>query len=420
MTTRSQTRTPDAGRGAAAASAEVVSAPVPGKSSAKAPPRLAVVAASWLRRLFLRCADRMLPSQLGILDHAHGFAKAHVLSTMAELGVADHLAEGPRSADQLADTIGCDPEALHRLLRAAAVFGAVRLDRSGRFHATRFTDVLRAAHPSAAADWCRYIGSVSQQSAWADLTESVRTGASSFRRVHDMSMFDWFDAYPVEGQHFSAGLGGLTRAEAPLIVKAYPFPKTGVVCDVGGGQGVMLAEILQARPHLRGMLVDSAPVLEQARSYLRARGLEARVDLVPGDVFGQVHAEADIYLLKWILHDWDDPTCRQIVRTITATMPAGARLVAIEGDLGRNDVDPRFSMIDLQMLVVTEGGRERSADQIQEILTSSGLLPGPRRTTATGLALIEVTKPHPTTAAYGTPPGSSPSNASQPDPTAAP
>lgn len=404
MTTRSQTGQPHPGHDDVAASVAVVPTPVSTKSPAKAAPRLAVVVASSLRRLFLRCADRMLPSHLGILDHAHGFAKAHILSTMAELGIADHLAEGPQSAEQLAGTIGCAPEALHRLLRAAAVFGAVRLDRSGRFHATRFTDVLRAGHPSGAADWCRYIGSISQQSAWADLTESVRTGASSFRRVHDMSMFDWLDAHPEEGRHFSAGLGGLTRAEAPFIVHAYPFPKTGVVCDVGGGQGVMLAEILAARPLLRGTLVDSAPVLEQARSYLGTRGLEARVDLVQGDMFGQIDAVADIYLLKWVLHDWDDLTCRKLVRTITATMPAGARLVAIEGDLARNDVDPRFSMIDLQMLVVTEGGRERSADQIQEILTSSGLLPGPRRATATGLALIEATKPHPTKALDGAPP----------------
>ncbi len=389
MTTRSQTRHSGGGADDTAASVSV------GPTSPKAPPRLAVVAASWLRRFFLRCADRMLPGELAVLEHAHAFAKAHILSTMAELGVADHLADGPRSADELAATMGCQPEALHRLLRAAAVFDAVRLDRAGRFHATRFTGVLRADHPSAAADWCRYIGSASQQAAWLDLTESVRTGASSFRRVHDMSMFDWFDAHPEEAQHFSAGLGGLTRAEAPAIVTAYPFPKSGVVCDVGGGQGVLLAEILKARPQLRGVLVDSAPVLEQARSYLQSQGLEHRVDLVQGDLLGRIDAEADIYLLKWILHDWDDATCRQIVRTITATMPAGARLVAIEGDQGRHQVDPRFSMIDLQMLVVTEGGRERSADQLQDILTSSGLLPGTRRTTATGLALIEATSTGP-------------------------
>jgi O-methyltransferase domain/Dimerisation domain len=390
MTTRSQTRRTDAGHDHPSVSSAVSRAP------AKAPPRPAVLVASWLRGFFLRCADRMLPNQLAVLDHAHGFAKARILSTMAELGVADHLADGPRSAEDLASTIGCQPDALHRLLRAAAVFGAVRLDRAGRFHSTRFTDVLRSAHPSAAADWCRYIGSASQQGAWADLTESVRTGGSAFRRVHDQSTFDWFETHPDEAHRFSAGLGGLTRAEAPAIVSCYPFPKTGVICDVGGGQGVLLAEILTARPQLRGVLVDATAVLEQARSYLQARGLEQRVDLVAGDLLGRIDARADIYLLKWILHDWDDPTCLQIVRSLAATMPPGARLVVIEGDQGQDAVDPRFSMIDLQMLVVTEGGRERSADQIQAILTAGGLLPGKRRTAATGLVLVEATSPRAT------------------------
>ena len=244
MTTRSQAHRAD-GNDRPAVSAAV------SKASAKAPPRPAVLVSSALRRFFLRCADRMLPNQLALLDHAHGFAKAHILSTMAELGVADHLADGPRSAEDLAFAIGCRPDALHRLLRAAAVFDAVRLDRAGRFHATRFTDVLRADHPSTAASWCRYIGSASQQSAWADLTESIRTGDSAFRRVHGVSMFEWFDSHPGEGQQFSAGLGGLTRAEAPAVVSAYPFPQTGVICDVGGGQGVLLAEILRARPQLQ-------------------------------------------------------------------------------------------------------------------------------------------------------------------------
>jgi hypothetical protein len=335
----------------------------------------------------------MLPTHLSLLEHAHSFGKAHILSTMAELGVADHLKNGPMSADELAAEIGCHGDALHRLLRAAAVFDAVRLNSDGRFQSTRFTGVLRADHPSSAAQWCRYIGSASQQAAWVDLTESVRTGESAFRRVHAKSMFGWFDTHPDEGKNFSAGLGGLTRAEAPAIVSGYPFPQTGVICDVGGGQGVLLAEILKARPQLRGVLVDSAQVLEHARDYLHDQGVEQRVELVPGDLLGQVDARADLYLLKWILHDWDDQTCEKIVRTVAAAMPEGARLVVIEGDQHRNSVDPRFSMIDLQMLAVTEGGRERSSEQLNLLLTVGGLVPGKTHRTSTGLVLVEATKP---------------------------
>jgi hypothetical protein len=358
----------------------------------KAPPRFAVRSATWLRQLLLRGADRMLPTHLAALEHSHQFARAHILATMAELGVADHLADGPRSAQELAASIECDADALHRLLRAAATCSLVRLDQKGWFHATRFTDVLRSDHESGAADWCRYIGSSSQQSAWLSLTESVRTGRSAFRRVHGGSMFEWFDAHPNEGRHFSAGLGGLTLAEAPAIIACYPFPETGVVCDLGGGQGVLLGALLDARPGLRGVLVDSAAVLDQARSYLRGRGLEHRVELVEGDLLGQVEAKADVYLLKWILHDWDDATCVGILRSAAATMHGGARLIVIEGRQPRNMVDPRFSMIDLQMLVVTEQGRERSAEELAALLSEAGLQAGQIRSSSTGLLLIDAAK----------------------------
>ncbi len=252
--------------------------------------------------------------------------------------------------------------------------------------------MLTSDHPSGAAAWCRYIGSASQQAAWSDLTESVRTGDSAFNRVHGMSMFDWFDAHPDEGHDFSAGLGGLTLAEAPAIVAAYPWPHDGVVCDFGGRRGILLAEILKARPRLNGVLIDSAAVLDQARAYLAAQGVGQRIELSPGDLLGTLDVRADVYVLKWILHDWDDATCVRVIRSIAATMPSGAQLIVIEGDQQANRADARFSMIDLQMLVVTPGGRERSAHEIGQILVSGGLQRGDVRRTSTGLVLVQGTK----------------------------
>jgi hypothetical protein len=205
-------------------------------------------------------------------------------------------------------------------------------------------------------------------------------------------MFEWFAAHPDEGHHFSAGLGGLTLAEAPAIVAGYPFPETGVICDLGGGQGVLVGALLDARPELRGVLVESAAVLEQARGYLQARGLEHRVELVEGDLLGRVEAKADVYLLKWILHDWDDPTCLRIIRSVAATMHLGSRLVVVEGMQPRNTVDPRFSMIDLQMLVATEQGRERSGEELAALMSEAGLETGQTRRSNTGLLLVDATK----------------------------
>jgi O-methyltransferase domain len=357
------------------------------------PPRIAVHAAMAMRGALLRAADRMMPAHPVLLDHAHQFTKAHLLCSLAELQIADHLADDPKNAGQLAALTGCDPGALHRALRAAASFGVVRLDRRGRFHATRLLRQLQAGDPGAAADWCQFIGSASHQAAWAALSHSIRTGRSAFRTIHRTSAFDWFAAHPQDGQHFNAGIAGLTRAEAPLIAAAYPFPDGAVICDIAGGTGALLAEILRRHPRSRGILIEMPTVLDAAAPHLRTAGVADRVELTQGDISRGIRATADIYLLKWVLHDWDDATCLAILRRIGTAMPVGGTLLVIEGVQHRNTPHPRFSMIDLQMLVVTDGGRERSVPELEHLITAAGLRPGRTRRTATGLALTEATKP---------------------------
>jgi len=349
--------------------------------------------ATALHGALLRLADRMMPAHAALLEHAHQFVKAYLLASVAELGIADHLSTGPKDASELSALAGCDAGALHRALRAAAVFGLVRLDRCGRFHSTRLLRQLRSDGPARAADWCGYIGSAAQQAAWTALSQSIRTGDSAFRTVHGCSSFEWFAAHPAEGRQFNSGIAGLTIAEAPLIAGAYPFPDASVVCDIGGGTGALLAEVLRRHPRSRGILVETANVLAEAAAFLRAAGIADRVELAEGDIFRQVRGTADIYLLKWVLHDWDDATCEAILRTISTAMPGGAKLVVIEGVQGDNSPHPRFSMIDLQMLVATDNGRERSVAQLLHLISAAGFHPGRTRRTATDLVLLEAIKP---------------------------
>jgi len=359
----------------------------------RVPPRFAISMSTWLRRFLLRAADRMLPAQVALLEHVHQFAGTHLLAAFAELRIADHLASGPKTADELAALVHCDSDALHRALRAAAACNLVRLDRKGQFHTTRLLGPMRSTDPSATADWCRYIGSPSLQVAWADLAETIRSGRNGFHRINGMSTFEWFDAHPDEGRRFASGLGGLTRAEAQMIIAAYPFPESGTVCDIAGGAGVLLGEILKARPELDGVLVEAPLVLTEAAIYLASIGLADRVQLVEGDLFGHIEATADIYLLKWILHDWDDATCERIIKNVASAMPGGARLVVIEGNQDRNEVHPRFSMIDLQMLTMSEGGKERSRGEMEQLLINGGMHPLGTRKTATDLLLVEAAIP---------------------------
>jgi hypothetical protein len=356
------------------------------------PPRFAVHAAMKLRSLLLRAADRVLPSELAVLEHSAGFSVSYLLAAMVELGIPDALATGPRTAQQLAESLNCDADSLHRALRMGAVYNLVRLDRVGRFRSTRLTKALTSDAPYASDQWCSFMASRAHQNAWGDLATTIRTGEPGFRRQNGMSFFDWFDEHPDEGRAFAGGLSGLTLSEASAIATSYKFPRRGVVCDVAGGVGVVLGEVLGRGPELRGILLEAPSVLPEAARYLGSLGVADRVDLQRGNFFEEFQAPADLYLMKWILHDWDDADCVRILRNVAAAMPAGAKLVVIEGVQDRNAAHPRFSPIDLQMLVVTDGGRERTVSEIRGLLAGAGLRPTGLTFTPADLALVEAVK----------------------------
>jgi hypothetical protein len=228
----------------------------------------------------------------------------------------------------------------------------------------------------------------STASAWADLPESIRTGRSAFPRVHGMSIWEWYAQHPDEGRAFAGAMRRITEELAPAIVAGYDWPQDGVVCDVAGGVGTLLAAILRARPDLRGVVVDSPGVLAEADGWLHSQGLRDRVELTAGNIFERVEATADVYLLKDVLHDWDDERCRTILATVRATMPPGSRLVLVEDLQERNRPSPSASLTDLQMLTQCDDGRQRSADELKALVRAVGLRPGAVRLT-TGPGLVE-------------------------------
>lgn len=340
------------------------------------PPPPVVDAALALRRLLLRAADGLLPPWAAVWERTMGIERTHVIGTLAELGVPDALAGGRATAAELAARLDVDADTLHRLLRVAALDGIVRVDRRGRFRLTRLGKTLRSDSPSTLRPWARYMALASTREAWADLTESVRTGRSGFERVHGMSVWDWFAAHPEEEQLFAAAMRSITELDAPVIAASSLLPDEGVVCDVAGGAGTLLGEIMVERPRLRGMLLEAPGVLREAEKHLSGRGVLDRVELVEGDLFGELHADADVYLLKNILHDWDDPTSARILAGVRATMKPGSRLLVIEQLQERNEPHPFASLSDLQMLTQCVDGRERSRDELRALISGAGLSPG--------------------------------------------
>jgi hypothetical protein len=343
----------------------------------RTPPPFAVDAALALRRLLLRMADSLMPPWAAVWDRSMGIARTHVIGAVAELGVPDVLdSTGRLTAAELAARLGVDADALHRVLRAAAADGLLRVDRRGRFKLTRLGRTLRSDAPATMRPWARYMALASTREAWAGLEESVRTGRAAFERVHGTSVWEWFAAHPEEERLFAAAMRSVTEFEAPVLAASALLPDEGIVCDVAGGAGTLLAEILVARPGLRGVLVEAPGVLAEAERHLAERGVSDRVELVEGDLFGELPGVgADAYVLKNILHDWDDATSARILAGVRATMAPGGRIVVVEQLQERNRPHPFASLVDLQMLTQCVDGRERSRGELRALIAGAGFRP---------------------------------------------
>jgi hypothetical protein len=354
----------------------------------RTPPRSLVRAVLGLRQLLLRAADRLVPPEVALFNHSIGFGLTRTLGAIAEHRVADELGDGKATAGALAERLGLDADSLHRLLRAGAVYGLVRLDRRGRFRLTSIGQALREDHPHSMRAWIRYLNLPSTQAAWAGVGDTLRTGEPSFPAVHGRSVWQHFADTPEEERIFATAMQKFTELDVPAVVEGYPWPDNGTVCDVAGGVGTLLAGVLQARPELEGVLVDAPGVLSEAEAHLRSAGVRDRVTLSEGDMFERVDARADIYLLKDVLHDWDDERCLDILRTVRRAMPAGARVVLVETLQEPGSPDSIASLVDVHMMTQCDGGRQRSAPEFHALMREVGLQPGEVRLTG-GPALVE-------------------------------
>ncbi len=294
------------------------------------PPRFVAELILGLRRLLLRAADALVPPQLALFDRIVGVGSTQLLRAAARLRLPDLLEKGPQTAAELAAATGADPDALHRTLRGLATFGVFTLGRDGRFRNNRLSRVLRTGVPGSLRSYALYFGSPANVHAWADFDRTLLSGRNAFQRVHGESIWEWFDAHPEEGETFAAAMGELTELWAAAVARASPFAAARRLCDVGGGRGTQLAEILLRHPQVKGVLLDGAGVLEAARPYLAGRGVLSRVELEEGSFFDGIPGGCDAYLLKNVLHDWDDARCREILGNCRRAMATGARLLVVE------------------------------------------------------------------------------------------
>jgi hypothetical protein len=316
--------------------------------------------------------DDLAPSDaLGQLIAGHQVT--WLIHVAARLGLADLLGDGTLAATELAELTATHPPTLYRLLRALASVGILRRVADGGFGLTDVGRFLRTDVAGSLRAVALFSGEESFQRSWSGLLDAVRTGAPAFDHVFGMSLAAYLGEHPAASRHFDKRATGNTARVADRVAASYDFRRVRRLVDVGGGYGTLSAAILKMNPDLRGVVFDQPHVVEGARRYLAAAGVAERCTAVGGSFFEQVPAGGDLYVLKSVLHDWDDDRALAILATCRTAMADGGTLLLVERIIPADDEPScEVALYDLMMLVLS-GGRERTVAEYEALLARSGL-----------------------------------------------
>jgi hypothetical protein len=298
---------------------------------------------------------------------------ALALRVVAEHQIADHLAIGPQTAEALSSATGIPASTLRRLMRGLADIGVFAETAEGRFANTDVSAYMRTDATPSLREMILILNDDAVLQGWQQLPAALQSGASSFAAANGMSFFQYIAADPTRSATMGKFMAGIYGPEGPKIAAGYPFGRFTTLIDIGGGQGHILAEILQQHPALQGALFDLPPTADVARQFLAGQGLSHRCDVLAGDFLQAVPMGYDAYLIKSVLHDWDDEQAVQILRQCRDAMPSHGRVLVIEIVVspGKPMGHPH-PMIDLEMMV-TYGGKERTEQEFATLLRRAGL-----------------------------------------------
>jgi DNA-binding transcriptional ArsR family regulator len=351
--------------------------------------RAAAHAASDHTRDLLNRARRALTlPEVSVLELITGAWLSQAVVAAARLGIADALADGPRTLSELARALDADPEALARLLRCLAEHGLFAEQKDGRYTQTRLSaalrsDVLRSLH-----GFAEFVGSNEHRAHWEALDEAVRTGTPQVGRLRGRDFFAFARAEPRFGAVFQRAMTSLSALVEEPLCNAYPYGHFERLVDVGGGRGKLLGGLLARHRSLRGVLFDLPEVVEGALEV--PSSVRTRLEVVGGSFFEHVPRGADGYLLKHILHDFADGDAARILHQVRRAMDDGGRVLVAEMLLPEGGRAHVGTLIDLEMLL-SLGGRERTLRELDALLHDAGLYRVGVRATGTPLALVEAT-----------------------------
>lgn len=312
-----------------------------------------------------------VPAAFQMLQFVTGFWMSRAVFVLAKLGIPDLLQSGPKTADELAQTTETHAPSLYRLLRALASNGLVKIESDGRFGLTPLSETLVTNAPGSVRAFI--ISELGQEHypAWGNLMHSVKTGEIAFDNHFGVDVWGYFAQHPEDAAIFNNSMSNMTAAVNEAIMSRYDFSPFNKIVDVGGGHGGLITSILKQNPQAKGVLFDADVVIEGARPRLAAAGVADRCEAVSGDFFKAVPAGGDAYVMKWIIHDWEDEKAIAILKNCRSQMQPDGRLIVVDCVVPEND-EPDFSKtFDLNMMVMT-GGKERTAAEFEQLFAAAG------------------------------------------------
>jgi hypothetical protein len=340
-------------------------------------------------------APHQLPPEAVATQHLYrialGYMASAALQIVLELEIADRLGDGPKPVDQLAAETGVNEDALYRVLRTLASVGVFK-EKESRTFALNLAASLMRQGPGSFRDMGLWFTSPFHLRVYAEMMHSVRTGQPAAEKVVGMPVFEFFPR-PENRQlseRFNNAMTAVSAAVAPAALKAYDFAGISMLVDVAGGHGQVLASILREHPRMQGILFDLDHVIAGAAPLLESAGVQDRVQTASGDFFAAVPGGGDAYIMKNIIHDWDDERSIAILTNIRTALAAtsNGRLILLESVLLPANQPDFGKMLDLEMMMMP-GGRERTAEEFAALFARSGFMLTRIVPTESGLSVIE-------------------------------
>jgi hypothetical protein len=307
-----------------------------------------------------------------ILQILNAVRVSQCIHLAAKLGIADFLDEGPKTCDELALETNVHAGSLYRVMRMLAGFGIFREEPGGRFALTPLAEPLRSDAQDSIRDWALISGDEFLWKPWGAVLESVRSGSSAFRHVFGQDAFEYMQQEQEAAQLFDRAMRSVSAGKFKAVAEAYNFAGVQTLVDVGGGTGGLLITILKANPELKGILADVPHVVGRAKGEIAGAGLAARCRCVEIDMFQSVPQGADAYIMGSVIHDWDDERSIQILRNCRRAMSAGGKILLVELGMAPPNEPHLSKLADVQMLVMTEGGRERTEEEFRVLYDAAG------------------------------------------------